>query len=727
VSGQSIDLLINAKNASDAAFKQLEGGLGGVDARLKSLVPSTEAWSSAQQKAAMRMENWHEEAVKMDAGFKSSDDGAQRFAATMGNVSSSITSTAAAFGMPVGPLTALNSATDVASLGMGKLTSSSVGFDSASVGVAAAGLAVGAAIGTWLRTFPAVAKAADDAAASLYRLAQSQEEVDAQFNATQGLSKWQAEMAASHEAAQKRQVQAMRDSGASISQILDMLNGKHETSKDKIVDGLEEEQAALKKTADEAERTAAKMAKLAEKTAASISGASVTMTGWFDRMPNAIKPSTTAVIDFSQAMATEIPIGADRLTELGAVIATSTGLWTRYADVVDQELENASAAVAEHAEATISFQQAFSTAMSGIDVQFGAQFGPIGAAVGAAAGGLLGWIGSANRAREEARRLAAEARQLAADIAKMRDKFIESQGGLDTLEIAAREAGVSLEAMWNAKTVERYQAAVDKTKEAMDRWGLTVEQMGPAFQSQMLHEGLAELWQDFALLQAGGADLAALLGGEMGTAINTLVGQSIDMGVALPEGVRPMIEEMIRLGLLFDSAGNQITDISQLTFTETLEAGVARLITQIERLVNALLGIPEEVNTSVNVNTNTGGGGLNGHTNDDGSPDYDHNPTTPMAEGGWLPFRAGGHHILAGEAGDEAIIPAGKLAGIVSQVMAMTGGSQGGGRYSGPAGMERVIVRMGYREIVDVQTDNLRRNTGGVRNQLERAARGRRM
>ena len=50
-----------------------------------------------------------------------------------------------------------------------------------------------------------------------------------------------------------------------------------------------------------------------------------------------------------------------------------------------------------------------------------------------------------------------------------------------------------------------------------------------------------------------------------------------------------------------------------LNFAETLEAGIGRLIDKITQLVNALLGIPGEINTDINVNTNHNTNQQDGH------------------------------------------------------------------------------------------------------------------
>jgi hypothetical protein len=738
---QTLDLIMSAKNSTDAAFKQLQSGLGGTEAQLKKLVPATDAWSTAQQRAAMRMENLHEEALKMNTGLGTTDDKAQRLSSTINTMSSTLTSSAAAMGMPIGQLGALNSAADIAGMGMGKLKTSTVGFNTASIAVAGAALAVGLAVGGWLRTFPAVSKVADDAAAGLVRLFTAQKDLDAQANATQGLAKFRAEMAASHEAALKRQVETMRAAGATEQQILDMLKGKHKEKASSVVEGIEKQIQAEKKAAAESKKLAEDTIEQWKKMGESISNARVTGTVFATAMPNAIRPAQAAVIDLRGLV---VDLGAkskasleqqkkdweelDKAIAAAILTASNDKAW----DMVEAA-ENGLAASAEEArnladalDAVIGLLDLFGIEADSATGQLIA--GLAGAAEGAA--NLMAGLASGNPASIIAgitgiasaikglissesglNRLIGgamvagpigaigallfggggptAAQRLQHDIMVMRTEFINAAGGLNVLQENAAKAGVSLDAMWNARTVAEYEAAVkrvndaialhesavDKTKAAMERWGLTAADMGPQFAQGMLHESLAQIWGDLQLLEVGGANVAAVLAGPMGDAIQTMVQQAQASGAALPEFMRPYIQTLIDAGDLIDANGNAITSTSQLNFTADLSAQVQLLVEDIRKLVAALNGIPPEVETLVKVTTQQNGNGPPFPGGADGDPETPY----PMAEGGWFPYRPGGYGPLTvGEQSDEAIIPADKLAGIVAKAAAMAGGGHGG-------------------------------------------------
>lgn len=250
--------------------------------------------------------------------------------------------------------------------------------------------------------------------------------------------------------------------------------------------------------------------------------------------------------------------------------------------------------------------------------------GPLGAGIGAAAGALLGWIGNNKRAQEEARRLSAE-------IEKNRQAFIDSAGGLDALNSKALAAGYTLDRLFVAKTVKDYEAAVKELTDAfalqeranellnaaMERYGITIDQLGPKFSQQRLDQQAMDLLRDYELLIAAGVDHTLVIE-KMGPAMNQYVQTAQAAGASLPESLRPMIEKMIELGLLTDAAGNKITDIDDIEFAPTMTEAITAMVAAIKDLTDALLGIPRRVDTTVHTTFTSSGSGPGGGGPDDG-------------------------------------------------------------------------------------------------------------
>jgi hypothetical protein len=222
----------------------------------------------------------------------------------------------------------------------------------------------------------------------------------------------------------------------------------------------------------------------------------------------------------------------------------------------------------------------------------GAAFGPYGAAIGAIGGAIIGFLHKAKQLREE--------------LVKIKDSFVQSMGGMDALKEKAQEAGVSLDAIWQAKDKNHLMAAIDEAKKKLDTWGeaqqaltdaaqrynLTVEEMGPAMQKQELDKQAGQLIQDWKLLSASGVDVNVLIA-KMGPNMSDFVNTSIKAGQAIPEAMRPMIDQMIKSGTLLHENGDAFTEAEEsgLSFTQTMSEQFQTLISHIDDLVAALGGI----------------------------------------------------------------------------------------------------------------------------------------
>lgn len=281
--------------------------------------------------------------------------------------------------------------------------------------------------------------------------------------------------------------------------------------------------------------------------------------------------------------------------------------------------------------------------------QFGSMFGPVGTAIGGALGGLLGWIGGSSKAKQEAAKLTAE-------IDKQRQAYIKNAGGLATLQSKAREVGATLDGIFNAKTLQAYNTAVDELNKkfddfntanqeleaAMEKYGITIDQLGPKFAQQQLDKQAAQLLKEYMLLNAAGVDHSVIIS-KMGPELQKYVNQSLAAGTAIPENMRPILEEMLKLGLLTDEAGNKLENLDGLTFTESLTEGLTRAIDAIYDLITALTGVPRNVNTTITQTYRT-----EGNPNQGGGRGEE----IAMASG-FNGFVNGPTRILVGEAGRE--------------------------------------------------------------------------
>lgn len=190
-------------------------------------------------------------------------------------------------------------------------------------------------------------------------------------------------------------------------------------------------------------------------------------------------------------------------------------------------------------------------------------------------------------------------------VKEMRNQMIEAAGGIDILKARADAAGISLDKMLKASKVKDYEKAIKDLNSAFElqaranqeldatiqKYGFSIEELGPKFSAQKLDEKAAELFKDYSILTAAAVDHTAILA-KMGPAINEYVQAVVAAGGTIPEQLRPILEEMIQLGTLTDAAGNKLTSLEGLTFAQSMSEMFQMLIEDIRDLVSALNGIP---------------------------------------------------------------------------------------------------------------------------------------
>jgi DNA-binding ferritin-like protein len=280
--------------------------------------------------------------------------------------------------------------------------------------------------------------------------------------------------------------------------------------------------------------------------------------------------------------------------------------------------------------------------------------GPLGTLFGGALGGVFDSIGGLFRDAEE-------------EVNDIRDAFFEAEGGFENL--AARLAQVTdedlVKQIFDAETVDEFNAAVMQVQdtlntsaqaqqalqEATERYGFTIEELGPAMQRQELDKQAAQLLQDFQLLTASGIDVGVVIE-RMGGSLVDFVNTAKATGQAVPEAMRPVIDQLIASGQLVDENGNafESAEDAGISFAQSMSEQFQTLIERIDDFVSAITGVrPEPITIPVRFDTPRGGPS---NVNIPGlSPNFD---IPEFQEGGIVTTPTVG---LIGEAGPEAVIP----------------------------------------------------------------------
>jgi hypothetical protein len=183
----------------------------------------------------------------------------------------------------------------------------------------------------------------------------------------------------------------------------------------------------------------------------------------------------------------------------------------------------------------------------------------------------------------------------------LRQAFVDAAGGLGVLNQKAHEAGLTLDHLLDAKTPQQYEAAIKQLNDAfnfqdqamqtldatVEKYGITIDQLGPKFRQQKLDELAGGLIQDYQVLTAAGIDNVTVLE-KMAPAVNDYIHTILTAGGTIPTQLQPTIEKLASMGLLTDLAGDKFEDMSKLTFAETLDAKFSTLIDKIGQLVDVI-------------------------------------------------------------------------------------------------------------------------------------------
>lgn len=254
---------------------------------------------------------------------------------------------------------------------------------------------------------------------------------------------------------------------------------------------------------------------------------------------------------------------------------------------------------------------------SSIGSTVGSLFGPLGSGIGSLAGGLFGKLFGGNSDKKEI------------------NKVIGGDAFKD-LQAEATRLGISMDKVFSAKKVKDFEKAVQdvtkqiqdqqdesvKVQQAMERWGLSIEDMGKKFQQTQMDQAAKGLLEDFTTLIDAGAGVEKVIE-KMGGAINEFVRKAVAMGLEVPRSMKPIVDRMYEQGLLVDENGDKLTEqaYQSIQWATTMTQGFDKVEAAINRLTNAILGIEEGFNDAAAAADNfgdaaagaTGGGGGGGN------------------------------------------------------------------------------------------------------------------
>lgn len=185
----------------------------------------------------------------------------------------------------------------------------------------------------------------------------------------------------------------------------------------------------------------------------------------------------------------------------------------------------------------------------------------------------------------------------------MRDEFQATFGTFENMAKAAKAAGYEIEKLLDAKKVQDFQremAALNESiafqsqsmeflNETAKKYGLTIEELGPAWQRQELDKKAQLLFKEFTALQGAQVNATALFD-KMGGSASEFVQEALRTGTEIPMAMRDMLEQFAKSGDLLDENGNVIEDLEKagLKFTMSMSEGFKSLIDEVKKLTDAI-------------------------------------------------------------------------------------------------------------------------------------------
>ena len=176
-------------------------------------------------------------------------------------------------------------------------------------------------------------------------------------------------------------------------------------------------------------------------------------------------------------------------------------------------------------------------------------------------------------ALKEAGQAAFNPAQIEPYLAKLLDTGTITAQQADALRGLADEAHVDHEAM--AAAAEKY--------------GVKLSALGPAFDQARISDAATVIVKDFELMTQDGANVNGVLR-DMQDEVQALVTDALTAGVAIPEGMRPILESLVAQGRLTDEDGHKLEDLSRIDFAAPLAAKFDTLIDKLTALIEKITG-----------------------------------------------------------------------------------------------------------------------------------------
>lgn len=136
-------------------------------------------------------------------------------------------------------------------------------------------------------------------------------------------------------------------------------------------------------------------------------------------------------------------------------------------------------------------------------------------------------------------------------------------------------------------TVQLNGGSFDDIMAAAQRYGITLDSLGPKVNQINIDQVSAQLSSDFKLLTSDGEDVNAVLEGMKGKA-QDVVDQALKFGDTIPDSMKPLLQALADAGKLTDLNGNKLKDLSSIHFEKPLTTAIDELVTKLDQLIDKI-------------------------------------------------------------------------------------------------------------------------------------------
>ena len=171
-------------------------------------------------------------------------------------------------------------------------------------------------------------------------------------------------------------------------------------------------------------------------------------------------------------------------------------------------------------------------------------------------------------------------------------------------------AGLASQRAAVLESFDEQRSRFDEMGRIAEEYGISLHSLGSSFKRAEIEETALRIVNDFNLMRDEGANVTAVLEG-MADEVQEVVTRSRQFGTTIPLEMQPMIAKLIEMGELTDENGEKLTDVSQLSWSESLTGAIQDVVDKLDEVIAAIKGddgvidalgdIPDEVNTTVRV------------------------------------------------------------------------------------------------------------------------------